>query len=70
MFYADNTHIGIIDRETFDKVQSLRQERNARFCRETELNTYPLTSRMGSVQSERLDAFTSNERRGDDSSGI
>lgn len=46
MFYAENTHISIIDRETFDKVQSLRQERNARFCRETELNTYPLTSRI------------------------
>lgn len=46
MFYATDTHEGIIDRETFDKVQTLRRERNVRFCRETVLNTYPLTSRI------------------------
>lgn len=46
MFYASDTHDGIIDRETFEKVQALRQARNARFCRETALNTYPLTSRI------------------------
>ena len=46
MFCATDTHEGLIDRETYDKVQLLRQARNARFCRETVLNTYPLTSRI------------------------
>lgn len=46
MFYATDTHEGIIDRDTFDKAQTLRQSRKERFCKETVLNVYPLTSRI------------------------
>lgn len=46
MFYASDTHEPIIDREAFDKVQALLQERQERFSKTAQLNIYPLTSRI------------------------
>ncbi len=45
-FYATETHIGIMDRETFDAVQALRKIRKEKFGTLTELNTYPLSHRI------------------------
>lgn len=46
MFYATDTHEPIIDRETFDIVQILLQERKERFSKSEQQNIYPLTSRI------------------------
>lgn len=46
MYYATETHIGIIDRETFEKVQILLKSRRERFSQITEQNIYPLTSQI------------------------
>ena len=46
MYYATETHIGLIDRETFEKVQTLLKCRRERFSQITEQNIYPLTSHI------------------------
>ena len=46
MFYASETHDPIIDRESFEKVQALLQDRKDRFSKSEQLNIYPLTSRI------------------------
>lgn len=46
MFYASGTHNPIIDRETFEKVQALLQNRKERFSKSEQQNIYPLTSRI------------------------
>ena len=46
MFYASETHDPIIDRESFEKVQALLQDRKERFSKSEQLNIYPLTSRI------------------------
>ena len=46
MFYASETHDPIIDRESFEKVQALLQDRKKRFSKSEQLNIYPLTSRI------------------------
>lgn len=45
-YYAKDTHEAIIDRNTFDQVQNLLSKRHEQFCRTTEQNIYPLTSRI------------------------
>ncbi len=45
-FYATDTHPYIVDRDTFDKVQSLFQKRKERFNKIERQQTYPLTSRI------------------------
>lgn len=46
MFYAENTHKPLIDKETFDKVQVLITSRREQYGRENTSNIYPLTSRI------------------------
>lgn len=46
MFYASETHAPIIDRDTFDRVQALFQDRQERFSKTEQQNIYPLTSRI------------------------
>ncbi len=46
MYYATETHIGIVDRKTFENVQALLKNRREQFARTTQLNIYPLTSRI------------------------
>ena len=46
MFYASKTHDPIINRETFEKVQALLQERKERFSKSGYQISYPLTSRI------------------------
>ena len=46
MFYASETHAPIIDRETFNKVQTLLQTRKDQFSKAVRQNIYPLTSRI------------------------
>ena len=47
MFYASDTHNGIIPREDFDRVQALLQKRQTQFSKATPgLNSYPLTSKV------------------------
>jgi len=47
MFYASDTHDGIIPREDFDRVQALLQKRQTQFSKATPgLNSYPLTSKV------------------------
>ena len=52
MFYAENTHEGIIPRETFEKVRALITKRQTHFkqmgC--VGQNTYPLTSRIRCIE--------------------
>jgi len=45
-YYATDTHPPIIDKDVFEKVQVLRQQRKERFCKTPEKNTYPLSSRI------------------------
>ncbi len=47
-YYCIGTHQGIVDRETFDKVQSLLQKRRATFAKRTHENyqLYPLSSKI------------------------
>ncbi|MCQ4770325.1 recombinase family protein [Intestinimonas massiliensis] len=46
MFYASDTHDPIIDRESFERVQALLQDRKERFSKSEQQNIYPLTSRI------------------------
>lgn len=46
MYYATQTHIGIVDRATFENVQTLLKNRREQFARTIQFNTYPLTSRI------------------------
>lgn len=46
MYYATDTHLGIIDKETFENVQALLNKRKSKFNKNTTLNIYPLTSRI------------------------
>lgn len=46
MFYASGTHEPIIDRESFEKVQTLLRERKDRFSKSEKQTTYTLTSRI------------------------
>ena len=47
-YYCTGTHQGIVDRETFDKVQALLQKRRATFAKRTHENYqfYPLSSKI------------------------
>lgn len=45
-FYADNTHVGFIDRDTFAKVQALLAKRKERHLKTNTFNTYALTSHV------------------------
>lgn len=45
-FYAENTHPGIIDKDTFDTVQKLIKKRRDTYSKTTTQNIYPLTSRI------------------------
>ena len=45
-FYADNTHVGFIDRDTFAKVQALLAQRKERHLKTNTFNTYALTSHV------------------------
>lgn len=46
MFYATDTHKAIVERDTFEKVQTLLSKRKSQFLKSTTLNIYPLTSRI------------------------
>ena len=46
MYYATDTHTAIIEKDLFDKVQTLLQKRQEQFARSTTQNIYPLTSRI------------------------
>ena len=46
MYYATGTHEGIVDKETYDKVQDLLRKRKSQFNKATAQNIYPLTSRI------------------------
>lgn len=51
MYFAENTHDGIISRETFDKVQALFKKRHEVFSKATVgMNVYPLTSKIRCAQ--------------------
>ena len=45
-YYADGTHIGIVDKETFDAVRSLLERRRSENERKTEITRYPLTGKI------------------------
>jgi len=45
-YYANNTHEGFIDKDTFEKVQMLLGQRKQQHMRTTTYNTYPLTSHI------------------------
>ena len=45
-FYAEGTHMGIIDKDVFQTVQDLLNKRKDTFAKSATLNTYPLTSRI------------------------
>lgn len=46
MFYVQQTHAPLIDKETFDKVQTLLHRRKEQFGKSEVKNIYPLTSRI------------------------
>lgn len=46
MYYVTKTHIGIVDRETFENVQALFKSRREQFARTRQFNIYPLTSHI------------------------
>lgn len=47
MFYAKETHVALIDRDVFEKVQSLCKKRREHFAKNPlQQNIYPLTSRI------------------------
>lgn len=46
MYYATGTHVPIIEKDIFDKAQSLLQSRKEQFTKVATLNIYPLTSRI------------------------
>ena len=47
MFYASDTHEGFIDRESFDKVQSLLKKRQRKYGKaQIGLNVYPLSKKV------------------------
>ena len=50
MYYAQNTHEGIIDRDTFERVQALHKKRTAHMDTTGGKNIYPLTSRIRCVE--------------------
>jgi DNA invertase Pin-like site-specific DNA recombinase len=45
-YYATDTHIGIVDRATFDAVQKLLRKRQTVNARKTEITQYPLTGKI------------------------
>ncbi len=45
-YYADNTHVGFIDRDTFAKVQALLAIRKEKHLKTNTYNTYALTSHV------------------------
>lgn len=45
-YYAHNTHIGIIDRATFDAAQELLIKRQIANARKTDISQYPLTGKI------------------------
>lgn len=46
MYYAEQTHVALIDRETFEKAQVLLNKRKEQFLRTETQTIYPLTSRI------------------------
>lgn len=50
MYYAQNTHEGIIDRDTFERVQTLHKKRIAHIDTSGGQQIYPLTSRIRCVE--------------------
>ena len=45
-YYATDTHKAIIDRTTFETVKERLGKNQKRYCKTTQLNTYPLTSHI------------------------
>lgn len=45
-YYATDTHVGLVDRATFDAAQKLLEKRQAVNARKTEITQYPLTGKI------------------------
>lgn len=46
MYYATETHEPVVDKDTFDRAKELLEARKTQFGKNSELNTFPLTSRI------------------------